>query len=336
VAARVLSMTPTGEDISIHFQSELENAADIELVVVVPTFRRPDHLVKTLKTIVSQRPDFPCATLVVENDPDGQSGAEAAKRFFLEHRSDSTVIVAHRRGHSHACNAGWATALDLYPNLRAVAVIYDDAVAAPEWLDCLVAVREGHGADIAGGPQLPVFEDADGQKWKKHPIFSPSYEATGPVPRLYSAGNVLITRAVLDAMPRPFLNPALNLVGVGDGDFFNRCRAKGFSFAWAAEAWVAETVPPDHTTASWIRARSLEQGAISTLLEQQGDAGLTARLRTFGKSIALLAVSLPRGLKLWAQTGLATASLYHFHVALGRLTATMGLADEEHGAPGER
>ncbi|ACP24105.1 putative glycosyl transferase family 2 [Sinorhizobium fredii NGR234] len=329
-------MTPTGEDISIHFQSELENAADIELVVVVPTFRRPDHLVKTLKTIVSQRPDFPCATLVVENDPDGQSGAEAAKRFFLEHRSDSTVIVAHRRGHSHACNAGWATALDLYPNLRAVAVIYDDAVAAPEWLDCLVAVREGHGADIAGGPQLPVFEDADGQKWKKHPIFSPSYEATGPVPRLYSAGNVLITRAVLDAMPRPFLNPALNLVGVGDGDFFNRCRAKGFSFAWAAEAWVAETVPPDHTTASWIRARSLEQGAISTLLEQQGDAGLTARLRTFGKSIALLAVSLPRGLKLWAQTGLATASLYHFHVALGRLTATMGLADEEHGAPGER
>ncbi|AWI56022.1 glycosyltransferase family 2 protein [Sinorhizobium fredii] len=329
-------MTPTGEDISIHFQSELENAADIELVVVVPTFRRPDHLVKTLKTIVSQRPDFACATVVVENDPDGQTGAEAAKRFFLEHRSDSTVIVAHRRGHSHACNAGWATALDLYPNLRAVAVIYDDAVAAPEWLDCLVAVQEGHRADIVGGPQLPVFEDADGQKWKQHPIFSPCYEATGPVPRLYSAGNVLITRAVLDAMPRPFLNPALNLVGVSDGDFFNRCSAKGFSFAWAAEAWVAETVPPDHTTASWIRARSLEQGAISTLLEHQRDASLTGRLRTLGKSIALLAVSLPRGLKLWAQTGLATASLYHFHVAVGRLTATMGFSDGKHRAPGER
>ncbi|OAP41036.1 glycosyl transferase [Sinorhizobium glycinis] len=323
-------MTPTGQDISIHFQAELENAADIELVVVVPTFRRPDHLVKTLKTIVSQRPDVPCATVVVENDPGGLAGAEAAKRFFLEHRSDSTVIVAHRRGHSHACNAGWATALELYPNLRAVTMIYDDAVAAPEWLDCLVAVQEGHAADIVGGPQLPVFKDLDGQKWKHHPIFSPHYEATGSVPRLYSAGNVLITRAVLDAMPRPFLNPALNFVGVGDGDFFNRCRAKGFSFAWAAEAWVAETVPPDHTAASWIRARSLEQGAIATLLEHQRDATFAGRLRTLGKSIALLATSLPRGLRLWAQTGLATASLYHFHVAVGRLTAKIGFSDEQY------
>jgi hypothetical protein len=328
-------MTPTGQDISIHFQTELENAADIELVVVIPTFRRPDHLIKTLKTIVSQRPDVPSATVVVENDPEGLAGAEAAKRFFLEHRSDASVIVAHRRGHSHACNAGWATALDLYPNLRALAVIYDDAVAAPEWLDCLVAVKENHGADLVGGPQLPVFEDAEGQKWKPHPIFSPSYDATGPVPRLYSAGNVLITRAVLDAMPRPFLNPALNFVGVGDGDFFNRCRAKGFAFAWAAEAWVAERVPPYHTTASWIRARSLEQGAISTLLERQHDATFAGRLRTLGKSIALLAVSLPRGLKLWAETGLAAASLYHFHVAIGRLTAKTGFVDEQYRAPGE-
>ncbi|PDT85903.1 glycosyltransferase [Sinorhizobium sp. BJ1] len=328
-------MQPTGQDISIHFQTELENPADIELVVVLPTFRRPDHLIKTLKTIVSQRPDVACATVVVENDPDASAGAEAAKAFFLEHRSDSTVIVAHRRGHSHACNAGLATALDLYPNLRALAVIYDDAVAAPEWLDGLIAVQEGHGADIVGGPQLPVFEDPDGQKWKHHPIFSPHYDATGPVPRLYSAGNVLITRAVLDAMPRPFLNPALNFVGVSDGDFFNRCRAKGFSFAWAAEAWVAETVPPEHTTASWIRARSLEQGAISTLLEHQRDATFTGRLRTLGKSMALLAASLPLGLKLWAKTGLATASLYHFHVAIGRLTASIGFAGEQFRSAGE-
>ncbi|APG90022.1 glycosyltransferase [Sinorhizobium americanum] len=323
-------MSPTGEDISIHFQSERENAADIELVVVVPTWRRPDHLVKTLKTIVSQRPDVPYATVVAENDPNGLGGAEAAKRFFLEHRSDSTVIVAHRRGHSHACNAGWAAALDNYPNLRAIAVIYDDAVAAPEWLDGLVAVQEGHAADIVGGPQLPVFEDPDAQKWKHHPIFSPHYDATGPVPRLFSAGNVLITRAVLDAMPRPFLNPALNFAGVGDGDFFNRCRAKGFSFAWAAEAWVAETVPRDHTTASWIRARSLEQGAISTLLEHQRDATFAGRLRTLGKSVGLIAASLPRGLKLWSETGLAMASLYPFHVAVGRLTARIGRADEQY------
>ncbi|MBP1885974.1 glycosyltransferase [Sinorhizobium mexicanum] len=322
-------MTPNGQDITVYFQTKREDAADIELVVVVPTFRRPDHIVKTLKTIVSQRPDVPSATIVVESDADGLAGAEVAKGFFLGHPSDSAVVVVRRRGHAHACNAGWAAALDLYPNLRALAVIYDDEVAAPEWLDCLVAVQETHGADIVGGPQLPVFEDPREQKWKRHPVFTPPYKESGPVPILYSAGNVLITRAVLDGMARPFLDPALNVVGVGDADFFDRCKAKGFTLAWATEAWVAETVPVFHTTRSWIRARSLENGAISALLEHQRDPTFSGRLRTLGKSLALIATSLPVGLKLWAETGLAAASLYPLHVAVGRLTAKIGSAEAQ-------
>jgi len=34
-------MTSDGQDSFIHFQAKLEDAAYIELVVVVPTFRRP-------------------------------------------------------------------------------------------------------------------------------------------------------------------------------------------------------------------------------------------------------------------------------------------------------
>ncbi|WP_026618278.1 hypothetical protein M728_000308 [Ensifer sp. WSM1721] len=317
-------MKSNGEDVSIHFQTRLEDAADIELVIVVPTFRRPDHLLKTLKTIVSQRPDIPLATIVVENDADGLAGARAAKDFLVRHALDSTIIVVRRRGLAHACNAGWAAALNLYPNLAVLAAIYDDEVAAPEWLDCLVAVRDAHGADIVGGPQLPVFQHPRDQKWKRHPVFRPPYDETGPVPILYSAGNVLITRRVLDGMAQPFLNPTLNIVGVGDADFFDRCRAKGFSFAWAAEAWVAETVPVYHTTTSWVRARCLEKGAISTILEHQRDATLAGRLRTLGKSLGLLVMALPVGLRLWAETGLAAASLYPLYVAIGRLTAKVG------------
>jgi hypothetical protein len=317
-------MTPNGEDVSIHFQTRLEDAEDIELVVVVPTCRRPDHLIKTLKTIVSQRPDVPLATIVVENDADGLAGAQAAKDFLVRHALDSTIIVVRSRGLAHACNAGWATALNLYPNLAMLAAIYDDEVAAPEWLDYLAAVRDAHGADIVGGPQLPVFEDPQDQKWKRHPVFRPPYDETGPVPALYSAGNVLISRRVLDGMAQPFLNPTLDIVGVGDADFFDRCKAKGFSFAWAKEAWVAETVPVYHTTTSWVRARSLEKGAISTILEHQRDATLAGRLRTLGRSLGLLVMALPVGLRLWAETGLAAASLYPFYVAVGRLKAKVG------------
>ncbi|QRY66468.1 glycosyltransferase [Ensifer sp. PDNC004] len=326
-------MTTTGQDISVYFRTELEDAGDIELVVVLPTFRRPDHVVKTLKTIVSQRPDISYATVVVENDADGLAGAAAAKDFFLGHPSDSVVIVAHQRGNCHAYNAGWATALQTYPNLKAIAIIDDDEVAAPEWLDCLIAAQETTGADMVGGPQLPVFEGDGGQKWKRHPVFMPHYDATGPVPILYSSGNVLVTRGVLDAMPQPFLDPAFNFIGGGDADFYSRCKAKGFSFAWAADAWVAETVPARRTSASWIRARSLRNGAISTMLEHRRDPSFRGRLRTFGKSLALLGASIPRGLELWNKSGLAAAGSYHFYVAIGRLMAELGLVNEQYRTP---
>lgn len=326
-------MTSIGQDISVYFRTELEDAGNIELVVVLPTFRRPEHVIKTLKTIVSQRPDVAFATIVVENDDKGLAGAAAAKDFFLGHPSDSVVIIAHRRGNCYAYNAGWATALENYPNLRAIAIIDDDEIAAPEWLDCLITTQEATEADMVGGPQLPVFEDMTGQKWKRHPVFTPHYETTGPVPILYSSGNVLVTRRVLDAMPRPFLDPTFNFIGGGDADFYSRCKEMGFSFAWAKEAWVAETVPARRTSASWIRARSLRNGAISTMLEHRRDASFAARVKTFGKSLALLGASLPRGIKLWRKTGLFSAGLYHFYVAVGRLMAEFGFVTEQYRNP---
>lgn len=326
-------MTSTGQDISIYFRTELEDVGDIELVVVLPTFRRPEHVIKTLKTIVSQRPDIAFATVVVENDDEGLAGAAAAKDFFLGHPSDSIVIVAHQRGNCYAYNAGWATALETYPNLRAIAIIDDDEIAAPEWLDCLITAQEATQADMVGGPQLPVFEDVSGQKWKRHPVFTPHYEATGPVPILFSSGNVLVTRRVLDAMPRPFLDPAFNFIGGGDADFYSRGKEKGFSFAWANEAWVAETVPARRTSSSWVRARSLRNGAISTMLEHRRDSSFGGRVKTFAKSLALLAASLPRGIRLWRKTGLFSAGLYHFYVAVGRLMAEFGFVNEQYRNP---
>ena len=105
-------MTSIGQDISVYFRTELEDAGDIELVVVLPTFRRPEHVIKTLKTIVSQRPDVAFATVVIENDDEGLAGAAAAKDFFLGHPSDSIGIIAPQRGKCYAYNAGWAMALE--------------------------------------------------------------------------------------------------------------------------------------------------------------------------------------------------------------------------------
>lgn len=327
-------MSTPRQDVTIHSRSETgSDPHDIEIVVTLPTFRRPDHLVKTLRTLVSQAPGYPFAIVVMENDADGLAGARAAQTFFSEHAVNSLVIVAHQRGNCHAYNAGWAAALSAYPLLKAIAVIDDDEIAAPDWLVRLITVQRQTAADVVGGPQLPDFEDKGKGARKHHPVFTPHYDTTGAVPILYSSGNVLVTRPVLDAMPRPFLDPVFNFIGGGDSDFYRRCKEKGFTFAWAQDAWVAETVPARRTEAPWIRARSLRNGAISALLEHRARPDFTGRMKTIAKSLALLLASPLRGIKLWRQTGLASAAPYHFYVAWGRLMMEFGQVNEQYRNP---
>ena len=321
------------QDVTVFYQTAADPADSVELVVTLPTFRRPEHLIKTLKTVISQAPECPFAIVVMENDADGLDGAGAAKTFFAEHRVNGLVVIAHQRGNCHAYNAGWSMALATYPRLKAIAVIDDDEIAAPEWLPSLVSAQEQSGADLVGGPQLPIFEDTQRNDRKRHPVFMPHYDTTGPVPILYSSGNVLITRRVLDAMPQPYLDPLFNFIGGGDSDFYRRCKAKNFTFGWAKDAWVAETIPARRTELSWIRARSLRNGAISALLEHRAAPGPAGRIKTVAKSLALLAVSPFRGLSLWRSAQLPSAGLYHLYVAWGRLMMEFGFVNEQYRNP---
>jgi hypothetical protein len=60
---------------------------------------------------------------------------------------------------------------------------------------------------------------------------------------------------------------------------------------------------------------------------------MPGRLRTLAKSLALLAASPLRGLRLGFQTGSAVIGLYHIQVAVGRLMAEFGLVNEQYRNP---
>lgn len=320
-------------DVSLFFQRKEQDEDRIRHVVTIPTFRRPEHLIKTLESVVSQLLEQPFSVIVMENDAEGLAGANAARTFFETQATDAAIIIAHQRGNCHAYNAGWAAALTLYPHLEAIAVIDDDEIATAGWLERLVSTQNVTNAAFVGGPQHPIFEAPGLEKWAKHPVFTPRYETTGPVPILFSSGNVLVTRPVLETMPFPYLDPAFNFIGGGDSDLYRRSRMNGFSFAWCAEAIVDETVPVRRTERSWIGARSRRNGAISTFIEHRENPGWAARVKTVLKSFALLGLSPLRGVPLWRKTGLLSAGFYHFHVAIGRLMAEIGLVNEQYRNP---
>ena len=308
-------------------------AAAPRLAVVVPTFRRPDHLLRTLRSLAPQLGATGAVVVLVENDAEGQAGAETARPLFESGEIPGLVVLASERGNCSAYNAGFRHALAAYPTLEACLAIDDDELAGEGWIGMLHAAAERFDADIVGGPQVPVVEPGGDAALASHPVFLPPYERSGPVPILYSSGNVLIRRRVLERMGDPVLDPRFNFIGGGDSDFYRRCRREGFRFGWCAEAIAFESVPARRTEFSWIHARALRNGAISALIEHRDRPGAGGRARTLLKSLALLLASPPRGaLRAWRSRSLRIG-LYPVQVAIGRFQAEFSRVGEQYREP---
>lgn len=320
--------------ISIACQSPAIDASGFDIIVTLPTFRRPAQLLETLHSLRNQKTALRFAVVVMDNDAERREGAVAAQPLFLSGEIQGLVIIAHERGNCFAYNAGWETAMSRFSGFSHIAVIDDDELASPVWLASLAAAAEKHHADIVGGPQVPVFPEGADAHWRNHPVFLPAYTSTGPVPALYSSGNLLIARDVLSRMPRPYLDPQFNFIGGGDSDFLSRCKIAGMQLAWCAEAEIHEAVPERRLEADWVRARAQRNGMISTLVEQRlrADQPL-GRVRVLAKSLALLAAAPLRSLVRLAQAKPISIASYPLHVAIGRVMGELGMFHEQYRQP---
>lgn len=322
------------DNITVVAQTPGLDCASIDVVVTIPTFRRPAHLLRTLESIHRQETGLRVATIIMENEAEERAGATAASPLFEAGERDGIVIIAHDRGNCNAYNAGWQTALMKFENARYIAVIDDDELAQPDWIERLTACQQAHQSAFVGGPQTPVFEGNPPANWCRHPVFTPHYGATGPVDILYSSGNLLLTTEMLRTMPKPFLDLVFNFTGGGDADFMRRAKAKGYTFAWCNEAPVLETIPENRVTRSWITKRALRNGQLSALIEHRardGEAG--ARIKTIGHSLVLALASVPRAAIKLFQTRSTLSALYPIHIAIGRLASEFGYANEQYRNP---
>ena len=241
------------------------------------------------------------------------------------------VIIAHERGNCSAYNAGWQTAILQFPNFRYLLVIDDDELADPDWLDTCEAAKR-FGADIVGGPQVPLFAAGGDDRFA---------EPSGLRDRLTATGLSLrsIRRAIFGTPPRArshgaaLPRPRFNFMGGGDSDFLSRSAQKGFTLAWSAEAgcWKpyrrvaskpAGSVPAACATASSRRsskeeARHRAGGSAACLRQEPGAAGRLA---------------FPGGGSTDRRQQ-AVQRFYPIHVALGRVLAEFGYANEQYRNP---
>lgn len=331
-----MTMSPlfdTPESFEVIAQSPPEALGGVESVVCVPTFKRPDMLEATLRSLAAQQGGHDFAVIVVENEGVEQAGSVRASALLTAGLFKGLVIVEPRQGNCKAYNAAWRCALTRFPALKQVLGIDDDEEAEPGWLDAFVTAAATAPAELFGGSVTPVFADASRAWLSAHPIFRSHYSVSGPVPMLYSSANYLIRREVLERLGFPFLDESFDFTGGGDTDFFTRARAAGFRFWWVQEAAQRETMPARRSEFDWIAARGLRNGAISAQIARRQNPGPAGRLRVLAKSLALLAAAVPRGIALGLRTGSGLIGLYHAQVAWGRLMSEFGVANEQYRKP---
>lgn len=264
--------------------------------IAIPTFRRPRqlrHLLETLPAVVAGKDAM---LLVADNDPERQEGA-AVVRDLIEsgYELPVTLLPVPEPGLCAVRNAIVAAALG-DPAMRFLAMIDDDEWPQPGWLDALLACQAAVDADVVAGPVDSMFV-GPAPRWAHETlVFRAEERPAGVTAMLWASNNLLLRRAALEMLERPWFDPRFNRSGGEDLDYLARLARAGARFGWAPDARVSEWVPPERARLGWVLRRMWRIGCTETLARRKEtplpvllirSVGIVA-LRTAGLSALLL------------------------------------------------
>lgn len=263
-----------------------------EIVVAIPTFRRPEGLEKLLASLAALETRRHIAIIVADNDAVDHKGADLCARLSARgYRWPLKAFVVADRGLAQVRNALVSAALS-DAETRFVAMLDDDEWPEPGWLDALLDMQERTRADVVRGAVLRVFEIEPprwAQRWEGIAHILSASDNDGPIE---GTGNVLIARRCFEALEPPYFDPQFGLTGGEDRDFFLRLYAGGNRFAQAGAAIVHEFVPAARLCLSWSLMRAYRTGNSDLRMALKYARGIGGIAREIAKILAAL-VAVP-------------------------------------------
>jgi GT2 family glycosyltransferase len=298
--------------------------ASVEAVVCIPTFRRPEGLARLLRSLQEQQDDVSFAVVVVENDAQNPVGAKRAEAFFATTDLPSVIAIEPKQGNCHAINRAFFEARQHFPTAQYLLMADDDEVVTPAWLSNMVGTARRTGAAIVGGPVIRQFEIPVPRSISEHSLNGYIAGPTRQVPVIHGTGNCLIQRDVFSKLDSGLFDPAFNFLGGGDMDFFQRCRAAGFTFWWCEEAVIHETVAKDRATAAWLLRRSIRTGSINYIIDRKRATSGIGVFLLQGKNLISLGLGVVRSLTKLLKTGNPLIASHPILMSVGRMAASLG------------
>lgn len=325
----------------------MPGARVIRVTVCACTYRRPEGLAALLEGLGEQTFTSltgPTLRIVIADNEGSDRAKEACDRFRLS--SDIPIECVHepRRGISHARNACLAR---LREDCDFFAMIDDDEIPHPDWLEQLLLAQQRTDADVVQGRVVPVFPDG-APGW----IVAGRYFGWDPAmdrlkgaqlngyPRLERArtNNVLVRCAVVRELGLRF-DPQFALTGGEDIVFFQAINAAGRRIVHAPLACVREIVPPERTTLEYLWRMCYRLGCNDRFKapgRRKRDAGpmriLRRKLKSAGGLAVLRGLALLIGNLLKGRVDLDHQAKGILLIArgLGRTAALLGLRYEHY------
>jgi len=255
------------------------------VAVCIATYKRPDGLRALLEGIAEQEWSGPLTTIVVDNDPAGRQGIAVVDEIRSRVTGELIGLVESQSGIPFPRNAAIEAALSR--DVQLLAFIDDDERPRSDWLTALHGALEA-GADLAGGPQLPVFPstataDQRATSYYGHDQHLPEHSLC----QLQSSGNFMIRASALKPLGPPWFAPRYAQTSGADHDLFRRLEQAGALMRWAPAAAVLEDIPPHRLDEQWLRERVIEIHNGRVRIDREYRSGPQATALRLGKSFAL-------------------------------------------------
>jgi succinoglycan biosynthesis protein ExoM len=242
------------------------------LAIVVCTFKRPELLRSTLRSIAAQK--FPVSSdrvkvYVVDNSDEG-----GARVIVAEESANSpwamAWIEAHPPNISVARNVGVKAGEEDF-----VAFIDDDQILEPGWLEAVFRLFSHEEGDAWLGGVRGVFESPERTTPAIRSLFCRTLSepfgselfafGAKKLPNISPATNNSIFRRVTTLTAEPVFDPAFGKGGGEDYDLFCRLQRQGRRLFWAPDVLVSEFVPASRCDRGYLRRRFFAGGQVFAL-----------------------------------------------------------------------
>jgi len=320
---------------------------ETRVTICACTYRRPAGLAALLDGLGEQtfehlpRPNL--RVIIADNE-----GSDRARRLCDRAALSSGFPIAYvhepRRGISHARNV-CLDRLDAHDEF--FAMIDDDEVPHPDWLEQLLLAQRETGADVVQGRVIAVFPQGTPDWIVRGGYFGWPLDMDGAGDGQHEGcaeldkamtNNVLVRHAVVRSTGLRF-DPQFGLTGGGDIVFFRALKAAGFRIVYAPEARVSEMIPVERATLRYLWWRWYRRGSNARFKQPivcKPNPKLKRRVRLIWRSSGCAAVSTGLALLVGAllrgrvDFGHLAPGIRSVAVGLGQAASAIGFRYEQY------